>query len=117
MEKEEKNDSIEKLTSGLDDEEVIDGGKITDLDTSEYEADPIRRHKLTTARWLAYLLVIILASSFVIHYVTMALLASQEKTEALEIVENTFSAWLPVISGLTGAAVTYFFTRESDGKR
>ena len=72
MEKEEKNDSIEKLTSGLDNEEVIDGGKIKDLCASEYEADPIRRHKLTTARWLAYLLVIILAGSFVIHYVTIA---------------------------------------------
>ena len=117
MEKEERNDSIEKLTSGLDDEEVIDGGKITDLDTSEYEADPIRRHKLTTARWLAYALVSILAGSFLIHYGVMAWLASQDKIAALEIVESVFSTWLPVISGLAGAVVTYFFTRENNGKK
>lgn len=109
--------------SESEDEQVIEsaeitglreGGEITGLNEDKF--DYIDRHKADTARWLAYALVIALAGSFVIHYITMALLAAQNKTAALEVVERAFSAWLPIISGLTGAAVTYFFTKERNGK-
>jgi hypothetical protein len=114
MEKEKNNSGTKKTASDPDDEQVIEGGEITNLDDSKVTLDAIEKHKLTTARWLAYALVTILAGSFVIHYGMMAWLASQDKTAALEIVESTFSAWLPVISGLAGAVVTYFFTRENN---
>ncbi len=116
MEKEKNNDRIKRPTPESDDEQVIDGGEIKNLDDSELRINPLEKHKLTTARWLAYALVSILAGSFFIHYGVMAWLASQDKTTALEIVESVFSTWLPVISGLTGAVVTYFFTRGNNGK-
>lgn len=116
--KEEKNDDRIKKTAPEpdDDESVIEGGRITELDESQYQFDPIEKHKLTTARWLAYALIGILAGSFIIHYAVMTWLASQNKTEAMGVMENTFSAWLPVISGFAGAGVTYFFTRDRNGR-
>ena len=113
--KDETNNGLSDDAKAVELPEVIEGGEITGID-KDFEIDPVEKHKLTTARWLAYALIAILAGSFVIHYAVMAWLAAQGKTEALERMENTFSAWLPVISGLSGAVVTYFFTRERNGK-
>ena len=125
MERERKNDNDEEITLELNDESSsedsetagidIEGGEISgELDAYE---NPIDKHKATTTRWLAYLLIIILGGSFIIHYGVMAWLAAQNKTAAMEVVERTFNTWLPVISGLAAAAATYFFTRERDGRR
>ncbi len=116
MERERNSDNGESSSEGSETAGVdIEGGEIS----GEFNAydNPTDRHKATTTRWLAYLLIIILGGSFVIHYGVMAWLAAQNKTDAMKIVEQTFSAWLPVISGLAAAAVTYFFTRERNEKR
>ena len=83
----------------------------------DYPDDSISKHKAITARWIAYLLIIMLGGSFVIHYGFMAWLASQNKTAAMEVVARTFGAWLPVISGLAASAVTYFVTKDRDERR
>ena len=110
MEVERKNENIEEAIS----EPIEDGGDIS-IQLDGY--DLIGRHKATTARWLAYLLIGMLGGSFVLHYVVTVLFAFFNKTAAMEVVERTFNVWLPVISGLAGAAVAYFFTRERNGKK
>ena len=125
MERERKSDNDEETAlelndeSGSEDSETagidIEGGPISLESDASY--DLIERHKATTTRRIAYLLIIILGGSFVIHHVLVTVLAFNDKTAAMEVVERSFNTWLPVISSLTGAAVTYFFTRERDGRR
>ena len=124
MEKEKFNENSEDATSepnggSVEDDETakvdIEGGEIA----GKFDAydNPIERHKATTARRLAYLLIGILGGSFVIHYLLMTVLAFSNKTAAMEVAERTFNTWLPVISSLAAAAVTYFFTRERNERR
>jgi hypothetical protein len=125
MERERNSDNAEETTLELNDESSSEGSETTEIDieggeiSGELDAyeNPIDKHKAITTRWLAYLLIIILGGSFIIHYGVMAWLAAQNKIDAMKIVEQTFSAWLPIISGLAAAAVTYFFTRERNGKK
>ena len=125
MEREKNSDNGEETTLELNDESSSEGGETAEIDIEggdiSFEPNPydnpIDRHKATTTRWLAYLLISILGGSFIIHYGVMAWLAAQNKTDAMKIVEQTFSAWLPVISGLAAAAVTYFFTRERNERK
>ena len=125
MERERNSDNGEETTLELNDESSSEGSETTEIDIEggdiSLEPDPydnlIERHKATTTRWLAYLLIGMLGGSFIIHYGVMAWLAAQNKTDAMKIVERTFSTWLPIISGLAAAAVTYFFTRERNERR
>ena len=125
MERERNSDNGEETTLELNDESSSEGGETAGVDikggTISLEPDPsynlIEKHKATTTRWLAYLLIGMLGESFIIHYGAMVWLAAQNKTDVMKIVEQTFSIWLPVISGLAAAAATYFFTRERDGRR
>jgi hypothetical protein len=57
-------------------------------------------------------LIALLAALIFVHYVAMFVL--DWKGKKIENVSNAFNATLPVIAGLTGAAVTYYFTRRSD---
>ena len=125
MERERNSDNAEETTLELNDESSskdsetagidIEGGPISLESDASY--DLIERHKATTTRRIAYLLIIILGGSFVIHHVLVTVLAFNDKTAAMEVVERSFNTWLPVISSLTGAAVTYFFTRERNERR
>ncbi len=93
------------------DERPIEGGEITDLGedpSSFHEA----KHRAETSRWLAYFLMSVLVGSFAIHYVAVLLLEIYGKHEAAENLSKTFAAWLPVISGFVGSAITYYFTHE-----
>ena len=125
MERERDSDNGEETTLELNDELSsessdtakidIEGGEIS----GEFDAydNPIERHKATTTRWIAYLLVGMLGGSFVVHYGFIIWLAVNNKTSAMEVAERTFNVWLPIISGLSAASVTYFFTRERDARR
>ena len=125
MQRERNNENGEETTSELNGDFSIEGGETAKIDieggeiSGEFDAydNPIERHKATTARRIAYLLIGILGGSFVIHYVLITMLAFSNKTAAMEVVERTFNTWLPVISGLSAASVTYFFTRERDARR
>ena len=101
---EDQNPAIDEL----DLDETIEGGEI-ELD------EPLdlfhERHKAETARVLAYVLVAALAGSFVLHYIAVAVLGSLGKDSTVQYLTDLFGNWLPVISGLTGGAATYFFTR------
>jgi hypothetical protein len=69
------------------------------------------KHHADTTRRLAYWLVIVLGGSIVIHYATVLVLEMYGYHKAVESLEKIFNSWLPVISGLVGAATTYYFTK------
>ena len=116
MEREQNSGRGKETTVELDGESNLEGGGFPS-GFDDYPDDSISKHKAITARWIAYLLIIMLGGSFVIHYGFMAWLASQNKTAAMEVVARTFGAWLPVISGLAASAVTYFVTKDRDERR
>ena len=95
------------------DEQFIEGGEIEEIDGSEVKVDSIKRLKATTTRRLAYLLVGILSFSILLHYIAVvSILVFTEDQALVDTVDRIFSSWLPVVSGLTGSAATYYFTRE-----
>jgi len=101
-----------KVTRGRrhDEEITIEGGEIKELDV--YKIDPLKKQRAATTRALAYLLVAILFLSVVIHYGMVAWLLSNGKKDVTVELSTIFSTWLPVISGLAGSAVTYYFAQE-----
>ena len=89
---------------------AIEGGEIRGAgeDVSYQEA----RHKAETARSLAKWLLIILGASLGVHYILTVILAFGAKEEAIKNLNSIFNAWLPAVSSLVSAAVTYYFTKE-----
>jgi hypothetical protein len=53
-----------------------------------------------------------MAVGLVLHYAAVIALEWSGKHDAVRSLEAISNAWLPVLSGLVGAAVTYYFTRE-----
>lgn len=53
-----------------------------------------------------------MAVGLLLHYAAIITLELFGKHDAVKSLEAVFHAWLPVLSGLVGAAVTYYFTRE-----
>lgn len=87
----------------------ISGGYVTDLEDVAFHET---KHRAQTARLLAVTLVWILAGTIIVHYTVTACLSIAGKAEAVEGLNKVFNVWLPVISGLVGAATTYYFTRD-----
>ena len=85
----------------------IEGGDVTEV-SPDYEVD----YKAATTQKLAFILVAILAGSVVLHYGMVTWLLYNDKTAAIAELHNIFGTWLPVISGLAGSAVTYYFTQD-----
>ena len=126
MARERNNENGDEVTSELNGEFSIEGDETPKIDidggeiAGEFDAytdNSIKRHKATTIRWVAYLIIGMLGGSFLIHYGVITWLAVNNKTSAMEVTERTFNVWLPIISSLAGAAVTYFFTRERNERR
>ena|ERR1035441_2686657 len=73
----------------------------------DYQA---RAHRDVITGRLALALVIVMGVSLGIHYIAVAYFATRGDTQTVDALRNVFSAWLPVVSGLASAAVTYNFT-------
>lgn len=73
--------------------------------SAAYTRDTGTRQKLT------YVIIGLLAATFLLHYVTLAWFIDPEKTARVTALQRVFDVWLPVISGLAGSAATYFYTR------
>lgn len=96
-----------------DSEQIIEGGEIQEIGDTDVKIDPIVRQKAKTTRTLAYVLVGILGASVLLHYIAViVILVNTENQALIDTIDGIFSSWLPVISGLTGSAITYYFTRE-----
>jgi hypothetical protein len=77
----------------------------------------LKQRHAETANKLAVALLVILSGTILVHYACVMILiftgfAGPE--DVARIVEDVFHSWLPVLSGLAGAAMTYYFTK--DGK-
>ncbi len=57
-------------------------------------------------------LIWMMAVGIVLHYAAVVAFELSGKHDSVKSLETIFNAWLPVLSGLVGAAVTYYFTRE-----
>jgi hypothetical protein len=89
--------------------------EITEIsDEYPFPVDPLKKQKATAARNLAYVLVGTLIFSVIGHYTAVGWLLFKEKKPVVEVLAGIFQIWLPVISGLAGSAVTYFFTKEKE---
>lgn len=104
----EKPDLIENINS-LEVTE-IEGGSIKN------SSAPIQfqeaKHKADTTRKLANWLIIILAGSIILQYACTMWLELSGRHDSVENLNRIFNSLLPVIAGLAGSAVTYYFTRE-----
>ncbi|MGC1720684.1 MAG: hypothetical protein WA746_17020 [Isosphaeraceae bacterium] len=87
----------------------IEGGEVREIGELPYHD---ARHKAETARSLAKWLLVILGASLGTHYLLTAILAFGGKEEAMKNLNSILNAWLPAVSSLVSAAVTYYFTKE-----
>ena len=91
-------------------EQVITGVGTDDPNTVLVK-NQIRRANANASRWLAYALITILTLTFLAHYATTFWFIQEGKLPITALSE-LFDKWLPIITGFTGSAVTYFLTRE-----
>jgi hypothetical protein len=61
---------------------------------------------------IAKVLIGMMAVGLVVHYVAVIIFEWNGKHDSVKSLETVLNAWLPILSGLVGAAVTYYFTRE-----
>ena len=87
----------------------IDAGSVEEIHDVSFRPE---QHRAQTSRWLAFVIVGLLAFSVAAHYAVVTVLLVQGRTDAAAAVGRIFEVWLPIISGLTSAAVTYYFTKE-----
>jgi hypothetical protein len=71
-----------------------------------------KAHRDVITAGLARTLIIIMGVSLCVHYLAVAFFVTRGNTEAVEAFRGVFNAWLPVISGLVGAAVAYYFANS-----
>jgi hypothetical protein len=88
---------------------TIEGGGTTDdqarLEFEVGDPRPVEKHRRVVTITLISLLAVIVIG----HYVCLVVLEWNGKK--VDSVNSAFNATLPVISGLVGSAVTYYFTR------
>jgi hypothetical protein len=92
--------------------QIIEGGEIVGVGDSRIRIDPLKRERARTTRMLAYVLIAVLAFSLLIHYIVVFIMLLRGEGENVDILNQIYSNWLPVISGLASSAVTYYFTKE-----
>lgn len=92
-------------------DDLVEAGSV-DLDENPPRFEEAK-HRARTASCLAYILVIALIATQVLHYVAIAIVTYRGDQEIAEILSRVFDKWLPIISGLVGGAITYYFTKEA----
>jgi hypothetical protein len=75
-------------------------------------SDFVQQRQAETASKLAAGLLKILAGGIFLHYVCILILIYLKRDDGLKVFEDLFHSWLPVVAGLAGGAVTYYFTKE-----
>ena len=87
-------------------EEVIEDPKEL-VEVPGEPRDPAKQRAI-----IARILITMMAAGLLIHYAAVILFEWNGKHESVKSLETILNAWLPILSGLVGAAVTYYFTRE-----
>lgn len=68
------------------------------------------KHRAETTKQLAFALLIALFVVFAAHVVSVLVLA-HNKPNSVDEITRVFNVWIPVFSGLVGAAATFYFTQ------
>jgi hypothetical protein len=89
--------------------ETIEGGDVQQVVDLQIEE---RRHRAATARVLAYSLLGLLGATIAVQYGFTLWLILSGKNSDVAALDKLFNALLPILSGLVGGAVTYYFTKE-----
>jgi len=89
--------------------ETIEGGDVQQVADLQIEE---RRHRAATARVLAYSLLGLLAATIAAQYGFTLWLILSGRSSDVAALDKLFNALLPILSGLVGGAVTYYFTKE-----
>ena len=89
------------------------------LDEEPVEFDPAESPHVSEPRdpsvdraIIAKILIGMMAVGLLLHYAAVVVFEWNGKHDSVKSLETVLNAWLPVLSGLVGAAVTYYFTRE-----
>jgi chromate transport protein ChrA len=96
-----------------EDDALLDGGSTTDDDKGRPQVGPTvgtERHRQIVTLVLIALLALIIVG----HYVTITVLEWNSKK--VDSLTNAFNSVLPVVAGLVGSAVTYYFTKAATQK-
>jgi hypothetical protein len=72
----------------------------------------IEKHRATTASKLAFWLLAILGGTMAVHYACLMVLILCKRDDGTKILEDAFHSWLPVLAGLAGGAVAYYFSKN-----
>jgi hypothetical protein len=104
------NDAVEPK-AGVLDGEAVEEMLVADDDADDPHSTPPRDPSKDRAI-IAWMLIGIMAGGLLFHYMAVIAFEWNGKHEAVKSLEPILNAWLPVVSGLAGAAVTYYFTRE-----
>jgi hypothetical protein len=91
-------------------EQVVTGVEKDDPGTV-WVKNQIRHANANASRRLAYALITILTLTFLAHYWTTFWFVHEAKLP-ITALSDLFDKWLPIITGFTGSAVTYFLTKE-----
>jgi hypothetical protein len=75
-------------------------------------SDLLNQRHSQTARTLAFWLLILLGGTVILQYVCVMVLILRWRDDGVKYLEDFYHSWLPVLSGLAGSAVTYYFTRD-----
>jgi hypothetical protein len=86
----------------------------TDLQTGYHPDIRFKERHAQVAKILAFSLLAILAGGMAVHYACVMILIMYGRDYGAKFLEDSFHAWLPVVSGLAGAATAYYFSK--DGK-
>lgn len=105
-----KIDSVDDGGISIVETEEIEGGNVKN--SNEPIAFQEAQHKATTTRRLANWLIIILAGSIVLQYACTMWLELKGMHSSVESLDRIFNSLLPVVSGLAGSAITYYFTKD-----
>ena len=84
--------------------DVPKGLRLTDVD--------LRMHGSRTARRIAIALVVMLGLTIILDYGTMIVLTVYNRLDAAPLFDKMFAVWIPLLSGLVGSALTFYFTKE-----
>ena len=85
-----------------------DLGKVS-WGASEYNS---RRYRDKATRSIAGWLILVFVAVVAGQYALVTWFTFADNADGLVQIEKVFNAVLPVVSGLVGAAATYYFTRE-----
>ena len=71
-----------------------------------------KAHRDVITGRLALVMVIVFGASLLGHYIAVAIFAARGNTAVVEALQNMFHEWLPVLTGLVSAVLSYYFAEK-----